>query len=407
MPTSNAVRSRISLTSPLVFLMTLSFINWIGFASWQALLNNFAKEAAGFSGFEIGVLQSVREIPGFLAFTAVFLFMVMREQTLAYLSLLLLGVGIAITGYFPSFWGLLFTTFVMSLGFHYFETANQALSLQLLTKAEAPRGLGRIYSAAAAAQLTAYGLIAAVYYLAQPSFSILFLIAGGATILLAGIAMAGFRRFQGAVPQRRGIVLRRNYWLYYALTFLSGARRQLFMAFGGFLLVERFGYDVASLAKLLFLTCAINVMAAPLMGRMVGVLGERMTIIIENVSLVIVFLGYAFTDSAALAGALFVFDGVFFTLTIAQRTYLQKIADPADIAPTSSVAFTINHIAAVVMPVTFGLIWMSDPSIVFQIGAFIAICSLTLAFLVPRHPGPGAETVLRARETAGLPVPAE
>jgi predicted MFS family arabinose efflux permease len=385
-------RQRAVFASPIVFLMTLAFINWIGFASWQALLNNFAKEEAGFTGFQIGVLQSVREIPGFLAFTAIFLFMIMREQMLAYLSLIILGIGIAMTGYFPSFYGLLLTTTIMSIGFHYFETANQALALQLLSKKEAPGGLGKIHGANAAAQLTAYGGIAAVYFLMEPSFEALFLVAGGATIMLAITAMSVFKRFQGSVPQNKGLVLRTRYWLYYVLTFLSGARRQLFMAFGGFLLVERFGYDVAGMAKLLFIVCAVNIFAAPLLGRLIGILGERKTIIIENISLIVVFLGYALTGSAVVAGALFIVDGIFFTLTIAQRTYFQKIADPADIAPTASVAFTINHIAAVFIPVTFGVIWMTDPSAVFMIGAGIAMISLSLAFLVPRHPDAGRET---------------
>ncbi|HSP26512.1 MAG TPA: MFS transporter, partial [Saliniramus sp.] len=167
--TDAAWRQGAYFASPIAFLMTLAFINYIGFASWQALLNNFAKEEAGFTGFEIGVLQSVREIPGFLAFTAIFLFMLMREQMLAYLSLLTLGVGVALTGLFPSFYGLLITTMIMSIGFHYFETANQALSLQLLSKKEAPGGLGKIHGANAAAQLIAYGGIAAVYFLMEPS----------------------------------------------------------------------------------------------------------------------------------------------------------------------------------------------------------------------------------------------
>lgn len=391
------------LASPTALLMTLAFINYLGFASWQALLNNFAKEAAGFSGWDIGVLQSVREIPGFLAVTAIFWFMVMREQTLAYASLVLLGLGVALTGFYPSVAGLLATTFLMSVGFHYFETANQSLSLQILPKGEAPRVLGQVAGAAAAAQLTAYGLIALAWTVWAPSFEILYLVAGGTTVVLAGIAMAAFPRFQGIIPQHKEVILRRRYWLYYALTFMSGARRQLFFAFGGFLLVERFGYNVVSLAKLLFATCAVNTVAAPLLGRLIARVGERSTIILENIVLVAVFLGYATTVSGSVAGALFVVDGVFFTLVIAQRTYFQKIADPADIAPTSSVAFTINHIAAVVMPVAFGLLWLSEPSLVFQIGAAIALGSLALAFLVPRHPQRGRETTFAAAAT----MPAE
>jgi predicted MFS family arabinose efflux permease len=391
--------------SPVAFLMAITFSNWLGFAAWSALLNNFARDQAGFSGWDIGLLQSVREIPGFLAFTAIFWFMVMREQTVAYVSLLILAFGIAVTGYFPTVTGLLITTFIMSVGFHYFETANQSLSLQLLPKADAPRRLGQIAGAAAAAQLAAYGLVAFAWMVWRPTYETLFLAAGIGSLVISVIVIAAFKKFDGTVPQRKQIILRKRYWLFYVLTFMSGARRQLFMAFAGFLLVERFGFDVAALAKLMFLTCAINILAAPLLGRLVGRIGERNTILLENTVLVLVFLGYAYTTDGMVAGALFVMDGVFFTLTIAQRTYFQKIADPADIAPTSSVAFTINHIAAVVIPVTFGAIWLADPAIVFQIGAGIAVASLLLAFLVPRHPEPGNETTLAP--PAPAPAPAE
>ncbi|KQU50295.1 hypothetical protein ASG72_16860 [Bosea sp. Leaf344] len=396
--------------SPAVFLMVLAFVNWLGFASWTALLNNFAKEAAGFSGQDIGILQSVREIPGFLAFTAIVLFWFMREQILAYLSLLALGVGVAITGFYPSLGGLLLTTTIMSLGFHYYETSQQSLQLQLLPKAQAPRLLGRIAGASALAQLLAFGSIAVIWRVFQPGFVSVFLTAGLLTIALTLATWLAFPRFQGAVPQNKGFVLRRRYWLYYALTFMSGARRQIFMAFGGFLLVERFGYDVSATATLLLATYGINTFMGPVLGGLVGRLGERATIRIENISLIAVFVGYALAShghfagwGVAVAGALFVVDGVFFTLTLAQRTYFQKIADPADIAPTSAVAFTINHIAAVFLPVTFGLLWIKDPAIVFYIGAGIATISLALAFLVPRHPAPGAETVLQPL----LPAPAE
>jgi predicted MFS family arabinose efflux permease len=261
-----------------------------------------------------------------------------------------------------------------------------------------------VAGAAAAAQLTAYGLIALAWHFLQPGYEILYLVSGFATLVLAGTAAALFHRFDGDVPQRKEIVLRRRYWLYYALTFMSGARRQLFMAFGGWLLVERFGYDLSSLSVLFFIYCGINIVAGPFLGQLVGRIGERATIIGENTSLIVVFLGYATTGSSLVAGALFVLDGVFFTLTIAQRTYFQKIADPADIAPTSSVAFTINHIAAVFIPVVFGLIWMKNPSLVFQVGAAMASISLVLAFLVPRHPQPGRETILTA---SVQPAPAE
>ncbi len=392
-------------SEPVIFLMALAFVNTLGFAGWQTLFNNFAKEAAGFTGAEIGLSQTIREIPGFLAFTAIFWFLVMREQTVAYLSLLILGGGIAITGYYPTLTGLLITTFIMSVGFHYFETVNQSLSLQLFPKAQAPRLLGRVSGAAATAQFLVYGALALLWWFGFRQYETLFGLIGLACIVMAMAGFAFFKKFDGAVPQRKTIVLRRRYWLYYVLTFMNGARRQIFTAFAGFLLVEKFGFRVPEIAVLMLVTAALNTFAAPRLGALVGHWGERRTIAFENITLIVVFLGYAFATSGWLAASFFVIDGVFSILVIAQRTYMQKIGDPADMAPTAACAFTINHIAAVVIPVTFGLLWLKDPSFVFLLGAGIATTSLLLSFLVPHDPGPGNETVFSGRSPGGTPAP--
>jgi hypothetical protein len=117
--------------------------------------------------------------------------------------------------------------------------------------------------------------------------------------------------------------------------------------------------------------------------------------------LILVFAGYAVTDNAIVAALLFIIDGVFLTLVIAQRTYFQKIGDAADMSPTAAVSFTINHIAAVFIPFFFGYLWIKDPSLVFQAGGLIATISLVLAFIVPRDPGHGQETVFKESSGAG------
>lgn len=385
------------LREPVTFLMMLAFINLLGYAGWVTLFNNFAKEAAGFSGFDIGIAQTVREIPGFLAFTALYWFLVFREQTVAYIALIVLGAGIALTGYFPTLTGLLITTFIMSVGFHYFETVNQSLSLQLFPKKDAPRLLGKVSGAAASAQFIAYGGLALLWWAGVTNYIILFSIIGIACIGLTIFAFVMFPKFDGPVEQRRGIVLRKRYWLYYALTFMNGARRQIFTAFAGFLLVERFGYKVPDIAMLMLVTAALNTWAAPRLGALVGHWGERSTIAIENIVLILVFCGYAFINDGKIAALLFVIDGVFTTLVLAHRTYMQKIGDAADMAPTAACAFTINHIMAVTIPVIFGAVWLKDPSFVFLLGAVIATSSLGLSFLVPRAPAPGNETIFSAK----------
>jgi hypothetical protein len=385
------------------FLRALHFINWLGFAGWNALLHNYTIEMAGFGWFEAGLTQTVREIPGFLAFTAIFWLLILREQVMAYASLVILGIGVALTGTNPTLTGILFTTFVMSVGFHYFETINTSLQLQLLPKAQAPQLIGRIVSAGAMAQFIAYGGLAIAWWAGWQNYIYLYMLLGLACAILTIVAFMYFGRFEGAVPQRKKIVIRQRYWLYYALTFMSGARRQLFMAFGGFLLVKKFGYSVGDMAMLMLVTSASNTFFAPRLGRLVSAWGERNTITLENCVLICVFIGYAMTSSAALAAVLFIIDGIFFTLILAQKTYFQKIGDPADMAATAATAFTINHIAAVAIPVTFGMIGTVDYAMIFWLGAGIATVSLSLSFLVPAHPAPGNETVLATPR----PQPAE
>ncbi|HAU25422.1 MAG TPA: MFS transporter, partial [Gammaproteobacteria bacterium] len=128
------------------FLYLLAIGNTIAFATWQVMLNNFAVEQAAFTGEEIGILQSLREVPGFLAFTAILVMLYIRQQNFAILSLITLGIGTAITAFYPAALWLYVTTVVMSVGFHYLETLHNSLSLQWLAKEEAPAVLGKLLS---------------------------------------------------------------------------------------------------------------------------------------------------------------------------------------------------------------------------------------------------------------------
>lgn len=377
--------------SPAVMLMVMAAAMQLSFAAWWNLMNNFAVQELSFTGREIGIQQSIREIPGFLSFLAVYFLLVMREQTLAYVSLLLLGVGVAATGFFPSAWGFYVTTFVMSVGFHYYETAAQSLSLQWLPKATAAASMGKIIAVGAAAQLIAYGLILVGWRTFDLSFTTVFLVAGCLSVAVLVFLFLAYPAFREGVPQHKKLLFRKRYWLYYALTFMGGARRQIFTVFAGFLMVERFGYDVHEVAALFFINGAINMLLAPKIGQLIGRFGERNALTFEYVGLIGVFTTYAFVTDAYVAGALYVIDHAFFAIAIAMRTYFQKIADPADIAPTAGVSFTINHIAAVAIPVTFGLLWLISPAAVFLAGAGMAGISLFLARLVPAAPDAGNE----------------
>ena len=392
---------------PIGLLVLMAIAMPIAFSTWSALLNNFVIEVAAFDGADIGWLHTIREIPGFFAVGVIAVLMFMREQVLGMVSLILLGVATAITAYFPFMGGILTLTMLSSIGFHYFETVNQSLQLQWIDKAKAPQTIGWLMATGSAATLVVYIVIMFTWERLGLSYNIVYMVSGSITALIAFFALVAYPQFETPNPQHNKLILRERYWLYYALQFMAGARRQIFMVFAGFMMVERFGFEVHEITQLYMVNLIANMIFAPLMGRVVTIFGERKALLVEYAGLVMVFLAYGglyyFGWGVAIAIALYILDHMFFALALALKTYFQKIADPADIAPTAAVAFTINHIAAVFLPAGLGYLWLVSPTAVFILAAAMAATSFALALLIPRHPAPGHETTL----TRPVAAPAE
>ncbi|MTI15567.1 MFS transporter [Sansalvadorimonas verongulae] len=364
------------------------------FSVWQVLLNNFAVEMASFTGREIGILQSVREIPGFLAFTVIFVLMVLSEQTLAILSLGIMSAGVAITGFWPSAMPLYLTTVLMSVGFHYLETVNQSLTLQWLDKKKSAQFMGKVISVKAVSALLAYGVVWVLMEKFAVQYKQMYLLAGSFGVLATLVIWFTFPRFKKGETQHKKIVLKSRYWLYYALVFCSGARRQIFMVFAGFMMVQKFGYSVGDISLLFIVNYVINMAFGKKIGHFVSKVGERKALTVEYIGLILVFGGYAVVTNAHVAAGLYVVDHLLFAMAIARKTYFQKIADPKDLAASSGISFTIGHIAAVFIPFILGIVWLKSPFAVFMIGVGFAVTSLMLARLIPDNPAPGRETTL-------------
>jgi len=345
-----------------------------GLQTWRTLFNNFAVDMADLNGYHIGVIQAVREIPGFLALLAIFVIRLIPEHKLSALSIFMLGLGVAITGFFPSFSGLIATTLVMSFGFHYYETTNQSLTLQYFDEKTSPWVFGKFRSVGSAANIVIGLLI--LFASSFLDYRAMFLIFG---LLIVALGSWGFLQNPASAhmpPQHKKMILRKKYWLYYFLTFMSGARRQIFVAFAVFLLVKKFSYSVQMVTLLFVLNNFVNYFLSPIIGKAIIRFGERWVLSLEYGSLMLIFAGYAFTESAIVVGVLYVLDHIFFNVSIAIRTYFQKIGNKSDIAPTMAVGFTINHIAAVVIPVLGGIVWLEDYKIVFIAAVVMSAISL-------------------------------
>ena len=227
-----------SQNSPTLMLILMSVATPIAFNGWSALLNNFVVERANFTGVEIGILQSIREVPGFLAFTIIFVLLIIKEQSFSVIALALMGLGVALTGFFPTVYGLYFTTIIMSTGFHYFETVKNSLSLQWLSKDEAPQVLGKLIAVGSITSLILYAIIWSFLEILNIDYVYIFLFCGVICMLMAIYLQISFPIFKSKITQHKNIVLRKKYSLYYILIFLSGARRQIFVVFAAFLMVE-------------------------------------------------------------------------------------------------------------------------------------------------------------------------
>jgi hypothetical protein len=364
-----------------LYLLTLTLVSTGGLQAWRTLFDNFAVQAIGLDGYHIGIIQSARELPGFLALLVVYVLMFIKEHKLAALSVLFFGLGVCLTGFFPSFYGLMSTTLIMSFGFHYFETVNQSLTLQYFSKSDSPVVFGLLRSRAAACNVAV-----SLFFLSFSqffSFQTMYLSFGLPIIFIAFFALMQNPSRVDLPLQHKKMIYRQRYWLFYLLTFLAGARRQIFIAFAVFLLVKKFDYSVQEVALLFLFNNGVNYFLSPYVGKCIAKYGERNVLSLEYGALIVIFIGYAVVEDKYLAALLYILDHVFFNFAIGIKTFFQKIADPQDIAPSMAVGFTINHIAAVALPVAGGLLWLIDYKITFYAGAFLSILSFCAVQCIP------------------------
>ena len=357
------------------YLVVLTISSTAGLQTWTTLFNNFAVDVAGLQGNHVGMIQSIREIPGFLALLAVYVMLVIREHRLSAISILILGAGLAATGFFPTFAGIAITTLISSFGFHYYETTNMSLTLQYFKKDESPWVFGKLTSLAAA---TSIGIGLLIWGMTSfLDFTQVYLVIG-VLIAVAGLWALLTRDPSdiNIIPQRKQMVLRKKYWLFYFLTFMAGARRQIFIAFSVLLLVQKFQYTVQEVTILFIINNTINYFLSPLVGKSIIRFGERKVLSLEYLSVIFLFTAYATTDSKLLVAFIYILDQIFFTFAIAIRTYFQKVGDPQDIAPSMAMGFTINHLAAVFLPAIGGMLWVIDYRIPFFAGAAMGVVSL-------------------------------
>jgi MFS family permease len=366
-----------------VLILTGYFLMQAGWATYAAIFTNFVSQDLHIHAEGLGLVESLREIPGFLTVALAALTVSIRESRITALALTILGLGLMGYSTVHSLGALIAVTMFGSVGFHLFSPLSSGLVLNNSTPQTGGRRMGQMNTAGAVGTLlgTAMVLLLVTPLGLRGSF-----VPAGA-IILAGALCLALLNDKEAAPRVR-IAFRRRYLVYYALTMLDGSRRQIFSTFAVFLLVRKYGVDVHTITILLLFNTTVTMLASLPIGYLIDRIGERRLLIGNYLLLIFLFAGYALVHTVMLLGIFYCVDNALFGCSAAITTYLGKIAPRQEIAPSLAMGGTANHVAAVSVPVLGGILWdQFGYQVTFFTGAATCLLSVmvALAFMVPGH----------------------
>ena len=195
-----------------LFLFLLTLGSTIGLQGSSLLYTNYAVEVGGFTASDNGLVVALREVPGFLCLLVVPLMLIIREHRLCVLSVLLCGAGTAVMGLFSSFWGIAGAVFLMSAGYHFFETINQSLMIQYYDLAHTPIVMGRMRGLAAGGSLAVSLMV--FFGSGYLSYETMFALMGAVVIALGASCLFFDPSSPKVAPQKKGMVFSKKYWLF-------------------------------------------------------------------------------------------------------------------------------------------------------------------------------------------------
>jgi len=376
----------IALRRDWALFAAITFLFMFGFTVYSGVFRNFFREDLRGDEVGLGGLESLREIPGLIAALMAGALVAFAEGRMAALGLAITAIGIGLSGFAGGYWPLVAISVFWSVGFHVWATVQPAIVLTLAKGIEGGRHLGRMRSVGAAATIVALALAWLVSLLpAKVPYSAYF-VAGGLAIA-ASAWLAGMLSHHSSGGKRDRLVVRREYGLYYLLMFLEGCRRQVFSIFALFTLIKVYGAPLHAILLLSLVNAVLSTATSPAMGRYIDRVGERKPLTMYAVGLIVIFLGYATIPNAAWLYALYVADNLLFTFSIGFSTYLHRIVRPGELTPCLAMGTTMNHVAAVSLPIVGALVWKASGSyqLPFLVGAGLAVVALLATQRIPER----------------------
>jgi MFS family permease len=364
----------------------------VGFSlTLQIALNaNFAVEEMNLSGFQQGLLEMFRESCGIFALGFLAILAGLAEPLIGAGVLVFFAVGLGSYFYVHDYFWLVIASLVWSQGLHIWMPLPNSMALALAEPGREGRCIGRIQAAGAAG--SGLGLVCALALdIAGVPIRPLYIVAGSAALIASAACLYIPRQIRSEKPR---LVIRRKYALYYLLNFLEGWRKQIFLAFAGFLLVKVYGTPLSTMLIMWIVVQAVGWFSSPIVGRLIDRIGERHILVFYYSFMTVCFLGYAFIKSKYILYGVFLLDSSFFVFAMALTTYIGRLAPANEKTMTLSMGVAMNHVAAVTMPLVGGIAWKYlGFQWTFLIGSAAAAASILAAIRVPAHIHPSIEEV--------------
>lgn len=365
-----------NLLSAAVFLFAF------GFAIYSGVFINDITEVLHIRPVQMGTLESLREIPGLLAVGIAGAVAAFSETKIGAVCLLFSAIGVAATGYVHTFAGLVAVTVFWSFFMHQWFTSSSGIPLALARGEDSGKHLGRMGAIGAFGTMLAFLLLRPLaghvpypyYFLVSAVF-----------ILAAGMLLLPMSA-RGTTANRPRLLFRREYGLYYGLSFLEGCRRQIFSTFAIFALVQVCRTPLPQIATLMLLNAAVSFVVAAPIGRLIDRVGERRMMTFYYIAIALAFSGYALTTHVVILKGLYILDNVLFSFGVSITTYFNKVVRPGEMMPSLAMGQTMNHVAAVIIPITGSLLWSRfGYHAPFWAGVAAALVSLVLTQAIRRE----------------------
>ena len=361
------------------------FLFGFGFAMYGVVFINFITETLGVKPLGMGILETTREIPGLLAVGIAALVARFAESRIAALCLCFSAAGVAATGFVHTYGELVLVTVFWSVFMHQWFMSSSFIPLALSSGQESGRHLGRMGATGSAGTILAFLAVRALAgHVPYPTFFVTaaaFIFAGGVCLL----PMSG----ASTTHNRPRLLFRREYGLFYGLTFLEGFRRQIFSTFALFALVQQWHVHLTQIGTLMLVNAVLSLLVAAPVGRLIDRLGERRTMSFYYAAIALTFAGYALVQRVVVLEVLWVVDSVLFSFGVGITTYLNRIVRAGEMTPSLAMGQTMNHVAAVVIPVAGGLLWHHfGYHAPFWCGVVAALASLIITQAVLPRPHP-------------------